>query len=561
MRQLEGLVQGSDAWLEARSKYHTASEASALMGVGYISRSELMRLKATGDKQEHSQEVVNGIFARGHEIEALARPLAEAFIGEELFLVTGVCDADYLLASFDGLTMDETICWECKTANKNKVESIKQNIIPDIDYWQVVQQLIVSGAEKALYTISDGTPEDTAHIWLASRDCKDDQKKLLAAWSQFDADLANYVHTEVAPTPIGRAPDNLPALMIEVKGAVLASNLDAFKAHALSVFSGINRSLSTDVDFANAEKTVKWCGEVEKKLELAKEQALAQTADIDLLFRTIDQVREEARTVRLELEKLVKARKESVRGEILTSVQSALRKHIQDVIDGFPAGVRLPQVNADFAAAMKGKKTVTSLNDAVAGELARVKVEISRLATGIHASIKVLHAEQEGFESLFPDWPTLVLKDAEDLRLLVRARITEHKAEQQKKLDAERERMRLEEEQKARDKIALEAKQQADEAARIAREDERKRNTEAMKQAQVDAKQQEPEGSPVPPPVQVTESAPAQAHGVQGLYIPEASFEEALAKWARAHCITDTALQHLKSILQVYGIIEETEAA
>jgi len=251
------LVQGSDEWLAARAKYRTASEASSMMGVGPVSRSELLRMKATGDEQEFSRWVLEVLFAKGHKVEALARPIAEGFIGEELFPVTAVDDAGYLLASYDGLTMCETICWECKLWNDAKAADVGHGKVPDADYWQVVQQLLVSGAEKCLYMVTDGTPEKSVFMWVGVGDVCNDFEVLLDHWGQFDADLASYVHQEVVVEAVGHAPEDLPALRVEVTGMVTASNLAAFKDHALAVFGGINTELSTDSDFANADKTVK----------------------------------------------------------------------------------------------------------------------------------------------------------------------------------------------------------------------------------------------------------------------------------------------------------------
>src|SRR5690606_3889090 len=118
------------------------------------------------------------------------------------------------------------------------------------------------------------------------------------------------------PEPIGRTPENLPALRIEVTGMVTASNLAEFKTHALAVLGGINTDLRNDQDFADAERTVKWCKEVEDRLEAAKQHALSQTSSIDELFRTIDTIAAETRAKRLELDKLVKARKDAIRLEI-----------------------------------------------------------------------------------------------------------------------------------------------------------------------------------------------------------------------------------------------------
>ena len=59
--------------------------------------------------------------------------------------------------------------------------------------------------------------------------------------------LAAWVPPEAKPAPVvGKTPDNLPALLIQVTGAVTASNLPEYKAHALEVFRGINRTLATE---------------------------------------------------------------------------------------------------------------------------------------------------------------------------------------------------------------------------------------------------------------------------------------------------------------------------
>ena len=108
---------------------------------------------------------------------------------------------------------------------------------------------------------------------------------------------------------------------------VTASNLAAFREHALAVFGGIKTDLQTDADFADAERTVKWCKEVEDRLDAAKQHALSQTASIDDLFRTIDAIKEEARQKRLTLDKLVKAEKENRKSEIVAQARKAYGDH------------------------------------------------------------------------------------------------------------------------------------------------------------------------------------------------------------------------------------------
>jgi predicted phage-related endonuclease len=71
-----------------------------------VTRTELLHMKATGTAQEFSDWVQKNILDYGHQVEALARPLVEELIGEDLYPVT--CSDGRLSASCDGLTMAKT---------------------------------------------------------------------------------------------------------------------------------------------------------------------------------------------------------------------------------------------------------------------------------------------------------------------------------------------------------------------------------------------------------------------------------------------------------------------
>lgn len=446
--------QGTHQWHSLRAEHFTASEAPAMMGVSpYLSRDELLKQKALRLVDAEADSHKAALFQAGHAAEAGYRPIAEAQIDDDLYNVTCTRDVDGLplLASFDGLTMARTIGFEHKLWSGKVAAQLADTGEPaPHHYWQLEQQLLVSGAQRIMFATSDGTAERSAWVWYKSK--PERRAQLIAGWKQFAADLAAYVPPESAPAPVvGKTPDNLPALLIQVTGAVTASNLPEFKANALEVFKGINRTLTTDQDFATAESTVKWCADVESRLAAAKEHALSQTATIDELFRTIDDISAEARRTRLELDKLVKARKEEIRGEIVAGGIAALRKHIDELNAAMPADY-MPQVPADFAGAIKGKRTVESLRSAVNDELARAKIEASNIATRIHANVKTLKASG----LVVPDAATLVLKAPDDLAAIIATR----KAAEQQRLEAERERIRQEEaaraDREARAKLAAE---------------------------------------------------------------------------------------------------------
>lgn len=433
MPTIHNVAQGSAEWHALRAQHFTASEAPAMMGCSpYETRGALLRRKATGIAADVDASTQR-LFDDGHAAEAALLPVAEGIVGDELYPATVTAEIEGLpiLASMDGLTMLGDIGWENKLRNADTIAHIEQHGEPPMHHiWQLEQQLLVSGAKRILFTCGDGT-EPPAHCWYESK--PERRAALIAGWRQFAADLAAYVpEAPAAPAPAGRAPESLPALRIEVTGAVTASNLAEFKSHALAVFKAINRDLRTDQDFADAERTVKWCADVEARLKAAKDAALAQTADIEALFRAIDDIAAEARNTRLELDKLVKARKDAIRQEVAQEALARLREQIAR--ESLPLGEFAPGVPADaslrIAEAMKGKKTVQSLRDAADGARAALAAEMSariaRRAANL-ATVRQIEAET-GFGDLWRyDLATLLDSEPAQLGDVLRGRIAAHR--------------------------------------------------------------------------------------------------------------------------------------
>ncbi|MNF75532.1 hypothetical protein D3C84_576000 [compost metagenome] len=117
----------------------------------------------------------------------------------------------------------------------------------------------------------------------------------------------------------------------------------------------------------------------------------------------------------------------------------ALQDHIDQINGTLGSKIRMPKVPADFAGVIKGKKMIASLKEAADAELARAKIEASRIADLIRTNLKSLNelAIKHGF--LFHDAQDLVLKANDDLVALVKVRINEHETQQaeQKRLDEE----------------------------------------------------------------------------------------------------------------------------
>jgi putative phage-type endonuclease len=429
-RTTHDVQQGTGPWLRLREGFHTASEATAALGVSrYVTRAELLRQKYTGIAPEHSAATL-GKFSAGHDAEARARPLAEMQVEGDLYPTTMSADVDGLplLASLDGQTLEGDVIWETKLWNEELAAAVRAgaDALPEHYTVQMDQELLVSGAERCLFTVTDGTPERFVSCWYEAK--PERFAALLAGWAQFERDLAAYVLPEsAAPAPVGKAPDMLPALRIEVTGAVTASNLAEFKATALATIRSVNRTLKTDQDFADAEKAVKWCGDVESRLKAAKEHALSQTADIEALFRALDEIAGEAKTVRLDLDKLVARRKTEVKEEAVGRARRALDEHIA-ALNAEIAPMRVPVPAADFAGCIKGLKSVTSMQDKLDGLLATAKIAAEADARAIRENLSVFRDDAHGMEFLFHDLGAIVHKEAEDFKRLVWSRIDAHKA-------------------------------------------------------------------------------------------------------------------------------------
>ena len=187
---------------------------------------------------------------------------------------------------------------------------------------------------------------------------------------------------------------------------------------------------------------------------------LSQVESVDLAKRTLDQLHKLARDNRLAAEKLLAAKKESIKADIVNEGRAELLAHVE-ALNKRLGKPYMPAAVADFAGAIRNKRTVTSLREAVAVTLANAKIAASATADRIDANLKTLRELAADHALLFADTAQIVMKDNADLVLLINARIAEHKAAEEKRLEAERERIRKEEQ----DKLAAEAKRLADEKA------------------------------------------------------------------------------------------------
>lgn len=445
MKIIKGLIQGSNEWHEHRAKYRNASVASIIMGASpYKTRTQLLDERATGITPE-IDAATQKRFDDGHRVEDLARNILEHELHQDLYPVVGI-DGN-MSASFDGMSLDGKIIFEHKLWNESKAEDVRNGWLPAADFWQVIHQLYVSRAEVCIYVVSDGTTDKRVRLTYELASAEKHFDELLAGWAQFEADLEAHVVEAKAQVHETESAGVLPVLRVEVQGKVLATNIDQFRDAAKLIISAINSDLNDDADFAQAEADVKWCKDVETKLEAKEQAVMAQTADIATVIDMLREVKEDARQKRLTLDKLVKERKQAIRLEIAYQARESIDAHVNKLQASLPAGYTLPTTTYSLNDAMKGKKTVSSLRDAANTEAARVKAEAAVVHASILANAKQI--EDAGHPHLFADKAQLAHKPADDLANLIKLRIAEEQQRKEAEAKTQQERIQREAEEAA----------------------------------------------------------------------------------------------------------------
>lgn len=456
----------------------------------YKDRTELIRERATGIAPEVDPATARR-FADGHRFEALARPLAEEIIGEELYPVVGVADAGKYSASFDGITMLEDVAFEHKSLNDSLREAIREQggnaneFLPDAYKHQMEHQCMVCPTiERILFMASkwdaEGNLIEERHCWYTPD--LELRAKIVAGWKQFEADVADFtLEAKAAPVvakPTAKIRDALPVLVFNATGEVTESNVDEFKAEVLERINTVNATLVTDQDFADGEADAKWLRSVSAGVKAVIQRVRSGMTSVNEVLNTLEQLDELAAKKARDLEKLVNSEKDARRQAIVMGGSAALRKHL-DALNTRLGDSYMPMVPADFGGAVKGKRNLDSMQDAVNTELARAKISANEIADRIGENIKLL-MEQTKYAGLFPDFKALVIqKQTDDLKAIIAARLAKHEEEQRATL----ERIRKEEQERA-DREAREKLAQQEREAEALRQEEARKAQAAAEEAE-----------------------------------------------------------------------------
>lgn len=469
MFKKENLIQGTPEWLQFRLEHNGASEAAAMLGISKLStRNELLKIKSTGISKEFSDFVQRFVLDKGHAVEAMARPLVEDIIEDQLYPVT--YSRGKLSASCDGLTGMGDIAFEHKQWNEAYAEQVRNGELPEEHWPQCQQVLLITGAEKLIFVISDGTPENLVWMWVYPDESL--QERIIAGWNQFDRDLSEYVHVEVIEPPKAEAIKDLPMVSIQVKGELTTCNLDAVKPHFDEFLSKAITTLTTDDDFARADAEAKLGRETAKRCKLTAKAVVDQMLSISEVTRTLEEYAAKFDALALKQEKAVKEQKEARKTAAKLERDKAYAKHIAALNDELKPIVLVLSASdkPDFVFAMKNQRTLKSLYNNLDTELARVKIASDSTAKEIREKLTWYKESATEFVFLFSDLQSIITNNSlEAFQAIVNNRIADHKKTEEEKIEQQREQIRQEEAvkiqrendeklQAEKDRLALETK-------------------------------------------------------------------------------------------------------
>lgn len=442
------LVQGSQAWHEYRANHFNASDAPAMIGVSpYKSRTQLLDEYKTGITQEVDAATQNR-FDNGHRFEALARPIAEQIIGEELSPIVG--SEGKLSASYDGITFMLALAFEHKTLSERLASLAWTDNAEDFlqeDYlFQMEQQSMVAGCEKVLFMASrwDGNDNliEERHCWYTPN--LERRQRIIDGWSQFERDLANHQPREIKEAPKAEPVDAFPVPSIQVRGELMSCNLDAITPVFDKFLAETSTDLKTDDDFAQGEAHAKASREAAKTLKLKAKEVVDQIAPVSKVVRMLEGYAAKFDGLGLTLEKAVTQQKEAIKTSIALEARNAFAIHVAD-LERETHPIRLNIQTPDFGGAMKNKRTIASLHEAVDTLMAQAKIDAEQVARDVRSKLSHYKQAAAGYEFLFHDLQNIIQQPIEAFQIVVHGRIEQHKIAEVERIEAERKRIQQEE--------------------------------------------------------------------------------------------------------------------
>jgi len=219
-------------------------------------------------------------------------------------------------------------------------------------------------------------------------------------------------------------------LVVHIDGKIVDSNFSEYKEMVLEMLGKVNLFPATDEEFSEAETLIKKFSAAEKAIDRARKDAMENVEDIERLFQDMTEVADRIREVRLDLNRKVKAEKQRRKNELIGSA-------VKDILDFIATKVKETPISDgfyscaddDFAPVVKGKKSLEKISEALEAKKKEIIADIEKKDAVVRENLaKILAVEPA---SLFPDVRNIVVKTPTEVDAIIKARVAEHKLEEE----------------------------------------------------------------------------------------------------------------------------------
>lgn len=423
-----------EAHIKLRMQHICASEAPVIMGDSkFMSRAQLLRLKKSG-VQRDVNEWTQKIFDQGHHSEFECRPKMEKICDFDLFPISGRRDLDGvpIFASFDGINFPlNSVHWEHKQFNEDKYNCILGGDISSLpDTWQLEFQMLVNGNNDCFYSCGND-PEKFSHIIYEYNNEK--RQKLVEAIKIFWDEVQNpEVEGEFYENNEKKSIESLPSIQISTHAVVSRSNLFDYEQAAINFIESLRSDLETDEDFALGESALRLMKDQREALKTAKHSIIKSSADIEAAVNKIEWLDSQFKNKITFYKSAIDQKKEKIKHCAIMSrkrdfEEYVLNKHKE--ISGYKV-----IYFCDLSSAIKNKKTMVSINNALDSALANAKSEYMILFNKVKSNIDIFEEKSKGYGGLFVDKNMIVNENsAEAVSAIVSARIEAAKADESRR--------------------------------------------------------------------------------------------------------------------------------
>ncbi|MEE9223072.1 MAG: YqaJ viral recombinase family protein [Nitrosomonadaceae bacterium] len=538
------LVQGSTEWLDARLNHCCASEAPAMMNVSkYVSRKKLLDVKK-GWKEPALSSFKEKLFAKGHESEDSAREITQLEYCEDFPPVVGLREVEGIkfLASFDGLEggKQQSLPWEHKEFNEKLAENVRNTVLEPHYYWQLEHQALVADYPRVLFTCSDGTED--RRVSMIYHSVPERRAALIAGWKQFLIDLEGHEIEAKQELIVAQEVEALPAITFKMEGTLIVSNIkDCLPIVKDRAEQEMNRVLETEQDFTDKDAFNKATKAARVKLNTILKLAEGEFESWAEFSGTVAEFDTVLQKMQSAGEKQVTKQKKEKKEKIIADSEAKVREYTVEQETRLKASITLDLLIPDFFDAMKGKR-VGSWQGIADDEIANIKSVINQKMERFLDNIGFIRETAADYKFLFNDLQQIIDQASEPFQAVVKSRIADHKAAEEKRLEADRDRIREEEEAKATKKAAdeLAAKEKAKQEQQADHDKKAAKYNAEQAELSVDSKDYTPPKSVEPAANTVLEE--------------RCDFVSELVSWSNKYDLSLLATEELEDLLKNHGV-------